>query len=66
MANQLGPRAELTCLWQVVRSDHRVLSYELSGPVHKPFRLELILLQQRGYLLALHGLRVLWVVVHVA
>jgi len=62
MACQLGPRAKLTCLWQVLRFDHRALSYERSGPVHKPLRLELSLLQRKGYLLALGGLRVLWVV----
>jgi len=55
MANQLGPRAELTCLWLRLRSDHRALSSERSGPVHKPPRLEVSLL-------ALGGLRVLWIV----
>ena len=48
------------------RSDHRVLSSERSGPVHKPSSLELSLLQPKDYLHALGGLRVLLVVAGVA
>jgi len=58
---QLGPSAELTCLWQVLRSDLRVLSYELWSSTQAP-RLELSLHQRKGYLLALGGLCVLLVV----
>ena len=57
MARQLGLRAELTCIWQVLRFDHRVLNSERSGPVHKPPSLELSLLERRDYLHALGGLR---------
>ena len=50
----------------MLRSNHRALSSERSGPVHKPLRLEQSLLQRRGYLFSLGGLRVLWVVTRMA
>ena len=53
MARYSSQEAELTCLRHVPRFDHRVLSFERSGLVHKPPRLELSLLQRRDYSRAL-------------
>jgi len=44
MARYSSLKAELACLHPVPRSDHRVLSFERSGPLHKDPSLKLSLL----------------------
>ena len=64
MARYFGPRAELTCLWHVPRSDYRVLSYELFSLVQLLLLFNIINTFKYYYLLLLKLYLILTFLLH--